>query len=323
MPEPLGDLDDLPQVLAGLTGGLDHLHPVLGAPLGVAEHPLLLDPHGRGENQVGDFGRAGRVGLGDDDEAPRLARPLRKRETLGAAWKGLLHCTQRKRMSPRSRARSISVAWKPGLGGMRSTGTFQILAALARCSGFMTTMSAGSRWAKVPTSRAVPQAEGWPVSENGPLAGLGDLAGQQVDVVDEVVDPGAAGVLVEAHGPVGADLALGIGVEAGELLDGFRRHAGDLLDLLRRVVGEKAAVLLEVDRLPLVLEGEAVLQAVADMGLALLEDDLALDERLVVETVADDDVGDAVGQRQVGLGAELDVPIRLAARCGYSGWRCR
>ena len=32
-------------------------------------------------------------------------------------------------------------------------------------------MSAGSRWEKVPTSRAVPQAEGWPVSENGLLPG--------------------------------------------------------------------------------------------------------------------------------------------------------
>ena len=32
-------------------------------------------------------------------------------------------------------------------------------------------MSAGSRCENVPTSRAVPQAEGWPVSENGLLPG--------------------------------------------------------------------------------------------------------------------------------------------------------
>src|SRR5574337_1096411 len=36
-------------------------------------------------------------------------------------------------------------------------------------SGLVTTMSAGRRWAKVPTSRAVPQAEGWPVREKGPV----------------------------------------------------------------------------------------------------------------------------------------------------------
>ena len=45
------------------------------------------------------------------------------------------------------------------------------LAALA-VLGLATTMSAGRRWAKVPTSRAVPQADGWPVSENAPLPGL-------------------------------------------------------------------------------------------------------------------------------------------------------
>ena len=33
------------------------------------------------------------------------------------------------------------------------------------------------------------------------IAGLGDLPGQQVEVVDEVVRPDAADVLVEPHGP--------------------------------------------------------------------------------------------------------------------------
>ena len=50
-------------------------------------------------------------------------------------------------------------------------GSFQSSSACLRCSGLVTSMSAGSRWAKVPTSRAVPQAEGWPVSENGLLPG--------------------------------------------------------------------------------------------------------------------------------------------------------
>ena len=36
----------------------------------------------------------------------------------------------------------------------------------------MTTMSAGRRLASVPTSRAVPHADGWPVIENGLLPGL-------------------------------------------------------------------------------------------------------------------------------------------------------
>jgi hypothetical protein len=82
--------------------------------------------------------------------------------------------------------------------------------------------------AKVPTSRAVPQAEGWPVSENGLLPGVGDLAGQQVDVVDHVVDPGAARVLVEAHGPERHDLGLRVGVQLGQRLELVPGHAGEL-----------------------------------------------------------------------------------------------
>ena len=47
--------------------------------------------------------------------------------------------------------------------------------ASSRCLGLVTTMSAGSRCENVPTSRAVPQAEGWPVSENGLLPGVAIL----------------------------------------------------------------------------------------------------------------------------------------------------
>ena len=51
-------------------------------------------------------------------------------------------------------------------------GIFQISSACLRCSGLVTTMSAGRRWLKVPTSRAVPHADGCPVSENGLLPGV-------------------------------------------------------------------------------------------------------------------------------------------------------
>ena len=67
--------------------------------------------------------------------------------------------------------RFCSTAWYPGFGGIVPSGSFQTFSANARCFGFITTMSAGRRCAKVPTSRAVPQAEGWPVSENGLLPG--------------------------------------------------------------------------------------------------------------------------------------------------------
>ena len=62
-------------------------------------------------------------------------------------------------------------------------------------------MSAGRRWAKVPTSRAVPHADGWPVSENGELPGSEIFPVKQMEIVDELVGPYAADVLVEAHRP--------------------------------------------------------------------------------------------------------------------------
>ena len=60
----------------------------------------------------------------------------------------------------------------PTFGFSVLAGSFHSFSERARCLGLATTMSAGSRWAKVPTSRAVPQAEGCPVSEKAPLPGL-------------------------------------------------------------------------------------------------------------------------------------------------------
>ncbi len=54
---------------------------------------------------------------------------------------------------------------------MVPSGSFQMRSAMSRCALFATSMSAGKRCENVPTSRAVPQAEGWPVSENGLLPG--------------------------------------------------------------------------------------------------------------------------------------------------------
>jgi hypothetical protein len=80
------------------------------------------------------------------------------------------------------------------------------------------------------------------------VARLGDLAGQQVDVVDHVVHPGAAGVLVEAHGPEADDLLLRVGIQLGQLLEALGRHAGQLGHLLERVFGDELLELVEGDR---------------------------------------------------------------------------
>ena len=55
--------------------------------------------------------------------------------------------------------------------GIVPSGSCQVFSANLQCASFATTRSAGRRCVKVPTSRAVPQADGWPVSENGLLPG--------------------------------------------------------------------------------------------------------------------------------------------------------
>jgi len=117
----------------------------------------------------------------------------------------------------------------------------------------------------VPTSRAVPQAEGWPVRGEGAVAGLGLLAGEQVRHVGLLVDPSAPDVLVETHCPERDDLALGVGVVARELpqlgLEGVQRLGGialgDARDEVERVGVEAALELLEGDE-PVLAGGRAV-----------------------------------------------------------------
>ena len=45
------------------------------------------------------------------------------------------------------------------------------------------------------------------------VAGFGDFPRQKMDVVDQVVTPDTAGVLVEAHGPERDDLAVRVRIE--------------------------------------------------------------------------------------------------------------
>ena len=112
------------------------------------------------------------------------------------------------------------------------------------------------------------------------VAGLGDLSGQQMDVVDEIVAPDAAGVLVEAHGPEADDLDLRVGIELGQRLEPVERHAGHLRRLLQRVVGDELRVFVEAHvggvaglggAGRLLLQRMFGPQAVADVGLAALE----------------------------------------------------
>ena len=160
------------------------------------------------------------------------------------------------------------------------------------------------------------------------VAGLGDFSGQQMDVVDEVVAPDAAGVLVEAHGPEADDLGLRVGVELGQRLEPVERHAGHLGRLLQRVVGDELAYsskLMSVAVVGLGGAGRLLLQrmfgaqAVADVGLAALEHGVRGDEILVDPAGLDDVVGDGVEDVEVGLRLEHHADVGEVERAVLEG----
>ncbi len=71
--KPSGNLDDLPGVGHGLARRRDNLVEMLGAAFGVAEHAFLLDPHGGGQDDIGNIGGRGRVDIGDNDKTVLLS----------------------------------------------------------------------------------------------------------------------------------------------------------------------------------------------------------------------------------------------------------
>ena len=240
---PPRHLDDLPRVLARLPRRLDHLVPLLGSPFGVAEDPLALHPRRRRQDQVGDRGRRCRVDFADDDEVA-VARACGRSATIGSVTHGFVVWIHSVFMSPRSSARNMSTAWYPGVAGMVPAGSLQIRSASARCSGLVTTMSAGSRLLRCRPhapcrmrSAARSGSAGW--------RRAGDLAGDQMDVGDEVVHPRPAHVLVDAHAPQADRAACLVAVDVRERAELLHRHAGDLAHALRGVIGEERPQLVE------------------------------------------------------------------------------
>ncbi len=130
-----------------------------------------------------------------------------------------------------------------------------------------------------------------------------------MDIVNEPVHPHAAGVLVEAHGPVGRDLLLRVGIGLGEFFKLLRRNLGELGDIFERVGLDRLRVFLEADLrefafgpvLRRLLARIVSSQPVADIGRRLGEIDVLVQEVLVVGLVLDDVVGNVVGNCQIGL----------------------
>ena len=150
------------------------------------------------------------------------------------------------------------------------------------------------------------------------VAGRRDLPGQEMEVVDELVGPDAAHMLVEPHRPERHDLAVRVGVELGQVLEHAGLDARELGHGIARIFRDQLAIGLEVRRVHdagiggvrgLLLERVLGPQAVADIRHALEEGRVPVDEVLVDPPGLDDVVGDVVEDREVGPRPEDDRQV--------------
>ena len=325
----LGELDVLPQVGTRLARRLDLLPPELGAPLGVTESPLLFHPHGRGQDQIGRHCGHGRIRVGDDNERFRIA-PAGVSLFVGVG--AGLHVVGRARPV----ALELAVLERPALrhgvqadlrvdGAVRQLPEFLGVFAMFRIGHHHVRRQAVGEGPDLARSAA---GGGLAGQGEWPVARLGDLADQEVHVVDHVIDPGAPRMLVEAHGPEADHLFLRIGIQFGEPLKAIRRHAGEFGHFFQGVFGDEFLELVEVGRPRIVgvvlrlavrsriavefsvfLQRIVGTQAIANVRLADLEIDVALDEFLIDLAALDDVVADVVEDREVGLRYEHHAVI--------------
>ena len=174
-----------------------------------------------------------------------------------------------------------------------------------------------------------------PREAEGVRSGTADLAGDQVKVGDQVVHPGAAGVLIHAHAPGADGASPGVAVHLGERPDLPDRDARDFTHSLGRVVGQEFLELGQRGVTTLVfepvvgcrsvrrIESEAVLAPRPETDLtdvldAALEDHVLINESLADLPVAHEQVEDAVGQGQIAPRDERHVHVRVVRGRGAS-----
>ncbi|MNO61706.1 hypothetical protein D3C76_523600 [compost metagenome] len=293
--------------------------PELGAALGVAIGPLFLHPHGGGQDEVSRLRSDGRVRVGDHDEVGRVA--ITGQPLLVHVGAGLHVVVAHHPVGVELAVFEHAVLQHGVITHLLGNGAFRQLPDLL---GDGAVLGVGDHHVG---GQAVGEGAHFPRrAAGGRLAGQGegtrargrDLAGQQVDVVAEVVRPDATGVLVEAHGPVGDHLLVRIGIDLGQLLQLVFGDTGELGHRLDVIIRHELGKLLEahggrvaaVGVLGLLLRRVSRTQAIADVGDALAELGVLVDEVPVHLVVLDDVVGDVVEDRQVGLGREHHAVVR-------------
>ncbi len=217
--EALGKLHQLPEVGAGLPRRVDELVPDMGAALGIAVGTFLLHPHRGGEDEVGGHGRHGRVGVGDDDEVLGVA--IARIGLVAAVRRGLQVVVDLDPVEIELPVLEHAVLLDGVIARLLRDDPVRDAPDLLRMLAMLgvghhhvgrQAVGEGADLARGAAGR------GLPGQREGAVARLGDFSRQQMQVVDELVGPDAADVLVEAHRPERRHLALGVGVELGQLL---------------------------------------------------------------------------------------------------------
>ncbi len=200
--EALGELHQLPEIGLGLAGRVDELVPELRAPLGIAVGAFLLHPHRGRQDQVGGQRRHRRIGVRDHDEIVGVAEA--RIGLLVGVGTGLevvvdLHPIGVDQAVLQHPALQHGVgAVLVGNGAFRQQPEMLGLVAMRLVGDDHVGRQAVREGADLARGAA---GRGLAGQRERAVAGRGDLSGQEMDVVDEVVAPDAAGVLVEAHGP--------------------------------------------------------------------------------------------------------------------------
>ena len=262
-------------------GAFDQLMPEMRAPLGIAVGAFLLHPHRRRQDQIGRHRGNRRIGVRDDNEVVGIA--IAGIGLVRVVGRGLQVVVDLDPVEIELAVLQHAVLLDGVVAGLLRNDAIRHAPDFL---GMLAVFGIGDRHVgRQPMREGADLARGAAGGrlsgkrERG-VAGLGDLSRQQMKIVDELVRPDAADMLVETHRPERHDLALRIGVELGKLLQepGFdaadfetpfqactpsrtwRRHRNRSAELRRRWL-----------LLSLHLERMLRPQPVADVGRALHE----------------------------------------------------
>ena len=284
--------------------------------------PFALNPHGDRKYDVGIFGRESGVDLVYDDKAvvysaefvlvakePREVRHGLRPVVMGAPNE--VHVAFRHFAEDLHRVETgfldfVQVAFRQVPDSFRKT---SVLSIRNQQVGWQTVAEGADLSRGAASGRLAGERE-------RSVAWLGNLAREQVQVVDVMVHPCAAVVLVYAHGPQRHDFRIGLGEDRRKLLQVLHRNAGEFRGVLEGVRRQAFCVLFERDAVDVVdraarLGGVVVvLVRVADILRTGLELAVVGDERGIVEVVGDQVIGNAVCNRQVGARAENERLVR-------------